>query len=104
MVFVKKWKSGRQKCGAQVEDDQLCKICREKYMSPVIARQLVYFFSISQVWDFLDVAMKKPHRAMEACTSALNKLRPVKPANSECLRKRYEKLRAIVEQAKSEGF
>jgi hypothetical protein len=56
-----------------------------------------------QVWDFLDVAVDKPRRAMAACVAMIEKLKPVKSDSSECLRKRYEELRTIGEQAKMEG-
>ncbi len=54
-------------------------------------------------WDFLDVAMEKPRRAMEACVVAVEELKPVKQADSECLCIWYEELRAIGERAKMEG-
>ncbi len=40
-ALVKKWKSARQKCCAQAEDDQLCEFFQEKCMLPVITRRLV---------------------------------------------------------------
>ncbi len=66
-------------------------------------RQLVYFFTMGQVWDFLDVAVDKPRWALAACVAMIEKLKPVKLDSSECLRKRYEELRTIGEQAKMEG-
>jgi hypothetical protein len=99
--FEKRLKSARQKCSAQLEDDQLCEIFREKCMPPALQRRLAYFLTMSQVWDFLDVAMDKPRRAMEACVMVIEKMKPVKPDSSKCLRIRYEELRAIGEQAKA---
>ncbi len=72
-------------------------------MPPAIARRLVYFFTMGQVWYFLDVAMEKPPWAMEACVVVVKELKPVKQADSDYLRIRYEKLRAIGERAKMEG-
>ncbi len=59
-------------------------------MPPVIARRLAYFFSMGQVWDFLDVAKEKTRQAMEACVAAMEELKPVKQAESECLWKVVE--------------
>jgi hypothetical protein len=101
--FVKQWKSARQKCSVQMEEDQLRDIFREKCMPPALQRRLAYFFTMGQVWDFLDVAVDKPRRAMEACVAAVEKLKPVKSDSSECLRMQYEELRTIGEQAKMEG-
>jgi hypothetical protein len=92
-AFVKKWKSPRQRCS--VQDDQLCEIFRERCMPPNIARRLMYFFSMSQVWDFLEVAVEKPRRSMEACVAAVGDFKPVKQADSECLWIQYEELRVI---------
>jgi hypothetical protein len=47
-------------------------------MPPAIARWLAYFFTMGQVWDFLDMAMEKPRWAMEACVVAVEELKPVK--------------------------
>ncbi len=102
-AFVKKRKSARQRCCVQLEEDHLCEIFREKCVPPVIARRLAYFFSMDQVWDFLDVAMEKPRQAMEACVAAMEELKPVKQAESECLWKWYKELRAIGERANIEG-
>ncbi len=101
-AFVKNWKLVRQKCSMQLEDNQLCEIFWEKCMPPVITRRLAYFFNMGQVWDFLDMAVEKPHRAMEACVAAVEELKPVKQADSEHLQIRYEELRAIGERAKME--
>ncbi len=100
--FVKQWKSARQKCSVQLEEDQLCEILREKCMPPALQRRLVYFLTMGQVWDFLDVAVDKPRQAMEACVASVERLKPVKSDSSECLRMRYEELRTIGEQAKTE--
>jgi hypothetical protein len=62
-----------------------------------------YFFSMGQVWDFLDVVMEKLRQAMEACVAAMEELKPVKQADSECLQKRYKESRAIEERANIEG-
>jgi hypothetical protein len=101
-AFVKKWKLVRQKCSMQLENNQLCEIFWKKCMSPVIARRLAYFFNMCQVWDFLDVAVEKPRRAMEACVVDVVELKPVKQADSDHLQIRYEELRAIGERAKME--
>jgi hypothetical protein len=37
-AFMKKWKSDRQRCSVQLEDDQLCEILRKRCMPPAIAR------------------------------------------------------------------
>jgi hypothetical protein len=34
--FVKRWKSTRQRCNMQLEDDQLCEIFRERCMPPAL--------------------------------------------------------------------
>ncbi len=101
--FVKQWKSARQKCGVQLEEDQLCDIFQEKCMPPALQRRLAYFLTMGQVWDFLDVAVDKPRQAIAACVVMIEKLKPVKSDSSECLRKRYEELRTIGGQAKMEG-
>ncbi len=101
--FMKKWMSAGQKCSTQLEDDQLCKIFRERCMSPTLQRRLAYFFTMDQLWDFLEMAMDKPRQAMESCVAAVEKLKPVKQADSECLRIWYVELRAIGERAKMGG-
>jgi hypothetical protein len=49
------------------------------------------------------VAVEKPLRAMEAHVAAVEELKPVKQADSECLRIWYEEFRAIRQRAKMEG-
>ncbi len=83
--FVKRRKSARQKCCEQLEEDHLCEIFREKCMPPALQRRLAYFLTICQVWDFLDLAVDKPCRAMEACVAAVEGLEPVKLDSSEYL-------------------
>jgi hypothetical protein len=66
----------------QLEEDQLCDIFREKCMPPALQRRLAYFFTMGQVWDFLDVAVDKPRWAMAACVAMIEKLKPVKSDSS----------------------
>ncbi len=49
------------------------------------------------------MAVDKPRRVMVACVSTIDKMKPVKPDSSECLRIQYEELRAVGEQAKTGG-
>jgi hypothetical protein len=45
--------------GVQVDKDQLCDIFHEKRMLLPLARKLVYFLTMRQRWDYLEMAVEK---------------------------------------------
>jgi hypothetical protein len=64
----------------------------------------VYFFTIRQIWDFLNVVVEKPpHGALEESLELLDKHQPLKDGNSEGLLKSHSQLRAVCEGAQLSG-
>jgi hypothetical protein len=64
----------------------------------------LYFITIRQIWDFLNVVVEKPpHGALEESLRLLNKNQPLLDGNSEGLLKRHSQLRAVCEGAKLSG-
>jgi hypothetical protein len=74
------------------------------YIPPLLARKLVYFLTMQQIWDYLEVAVENPAelwRRLWVSCAALDRLR-----EGECvsLKKRYKELLTVCEEAKMSGI
>jgi hypothetical protein len=98
---VAKQESVQASCGLQLDDDQLSDIFLEKCSLPLLARRLAYLFTMKQIWDFLDVVIKKHCRVLEENLTVLSRHWSLKNGNG--LQTRYSDLESVCDSGKMSG-
>ncbi len=71
-------------------------------MLPLLARRLAYLFNMKQIWDFLDVVIKKHCRVLEENLMVLSRHSPLKKGNGR--QTRYSDLEPVCDSAKVRGI
>ena len=98
-AFREEWRRVRESVKSPLSNDTECEIFREQAVDQATARRLANFFSMEQVWDFMEAVYGKPGQVLARIEHEVRDHRMVPRGDREAARRRRADLSAMTTQA-----
>ena len=102
-AFRDEWRRVRESVESPPSDDAECELFREQAVDQATARRLANFFSMEQVWDFMEAVYGKPGHVLARIEREVRDHRMVPRGDREAARRRRADLSAMTTQAALHG-